>query len=351
MPIDAASLRGNFIWDAFDRHYVGKRRRRSSGFTDINCPMCISRGESADRRYRCGVAPSADSVGINCFNCGFKTGWTRGRRLGRDLKEFLLAIGVPEVELARLEAMAALMHRHTSSVGTSPPVLPPLSFPAAPLPPGARSIHDWLAEDCEDPDFLDAATYLLSRGDDVAKWPSYMWTPSTKDGMNRRLVVPFIHEGEIVGYTARAIDAEIQPRYLGSKPPDYLFNSAVLRVRSRKYIVLVEGAFDAVAIDGVGLLGSTVTDRQAAWLKSTGQTVIVVPDQDKAGEKLIDVALKHGWSVAFPRAIGSRPWWDGQVKDVADAVQRYGRLWTLMSITETSTADASQVRIKQNFSQ
>ncbi|EIZ86485.1 DNA primase [Methylobacterium sp. GXF4] len=355
MPIDAASLRGNFIWDAIDRHLVGKRRRRSSGFTDINCPMCVSRGESADRRYRCGVAPSADSVGINCFNCGFKTGWTRGRRLGRDLKEFLRAIGVPEVELARLEAMAALMHRHTGSIGASPTALPPSSFPAAPLPSGARSIHDWLAEDCEEPDFLEVATYLLSRGDDVAKWPSYMWTPSTKDGMNRRLILPFMHEGAIVGYSARAIDAEVQPRYLGSKPPDYLFNNAVLRLRSRKYIVLVEGAFDAIAIDGVGLLGSTLTDRQAAWLRSTGQTVIVVPDQDTAGGKLIDMAQRYGWSVAFPRTIGSRPWWDGDVKDVAEATRRYGRLWTLRSILETATADerviAVRLRLQQQFTE
>lgn len=349
MPIDAASLRGNFIWDAIDRHLVGKRRRRSSGFTDINCPMCVSRGESADRRYRCGVAPSADSVGINCFNCGFKTGWTRGRRLGRDLKEFLRAIGVPEVERAKLDTMAALTHRHTGSVGASPTVLPPSSFPAAPLPSGARSIHDWLSEECEDTDFLEVATYLLSRGDDVAKWPSYMWTPSTKDGMNRRLILPFIHEGAIVGYTARAIDAEVQPRYFGSKPPDYLFNNAVLRQRSRKYIVLVEGAFDAIAIDGVGLLGSTVTDRQAAWLKSTGQTVIVVPDRDKAGDKLIDTALKHGWHVAFPQACVPKPWWAEGVKDAAEAVHKYGRLYTLASIIDNATADRALISLRRHF--
>lgn len=346
MPIDAASLRGNFIWDSIDRHLVGKRRRRSSGFTDINCPMCVSRGESGDRRYRCGVRPSAEGVGVNCFNCGFKTGWTRGRRLTRDLKEFMRTIGVPEVQLAKLDAMAALVQRHTDSLASSAAELPPSSFPSAPSPSGARSIHDWLAEDCTDPDFLDVATYLLSRGDDVAKWPSYMWTPSAKDGMNRRLILPFIHEGAFVGYTARAIDAEVQPRYLGSKPPDYLFNNAVLRLHSRKYIVLVEGAFDAIAIDGVGLLGSTVTDRQAAWLRSTGQTVIVVPDQDKTGEKLIDAALTHNWSVAFPHAVGARSWWDNDVKDAADAIRRHGRLWTLSSIIETATSDRNMIRAK-----
>jgi hypothetical protein len=41
--------------------------------------------------------------------------------------------------------------------------------------------------------------------------------------------------------------------------------------------------------------------------------MIVVPDRDAPGQKLVDQATEFGWGVAFPE-------WDKAVGDVADAV-------------------------------
>jgi DNA primase len=62
-------------------------------------------------------------------------------------------------------------------------------------------------------------------------------------------------------------------------------------------------------------------------LNSLGREVIVVPDRDKAGAKMLKAAIDSSWSVSLP------PWGD-DVKDVADAVKKYGRMYVLAAILQ-----------------
>jgi hypothetical protein len=216
------------------------------------------------------------------------------------------------------------------------------------LPPGARTIEQWAAEASPPSDFLDCIAYLYSRGEEIAAATTYYWTPHEKHALNRRIIIPFHHEGRIVGYTARAIDPGIV-RYHMEAQANFLFNVKALTAQNRKYVILCEGVFDALAIDGVGLLGARLNAQQIAWIKSFGKTVILVPDRDKRGSSMIDVAMENNWQVAFPRShtlgSGIQAWWDEDVKDCADAVLRYGRVWTLLSIIETATASRFQIGV------
>ena len=63
---------------------------------------------------------------------------------------------------------------------------------------------------------------------------------------------------------------------------------------------------------------------QCARINALGKQVIVVPDRDKPGTKIIKSAIDNGWGVSFP------PW--NNVKDVADAMLKYGKLYTLFTI-------------------
>jgi DNA primase len=60
-------------------------------------------------------------------------------------------------------------------------------------------------------------------------------------------------------------------------------------------------------------------------LNSLGREVIVVPDRDRPGAKMLKSAIENNWSVSMP------PWSD-DIKDVADAVKTYGRLYVLATI-------------------
>jgi DNA primase len=61
-----------------------------------------------------------------------------------------------------------------------------------------------------------------------------------------------------------------------------------------------------------------------------------VPDQDEAGLEICDRALELGYQVSIPN-------WSDEVKDVNDAVVKYGRLPTLLSILQSATA--SKIKI------
>ena len=93
----------------------------------------------------------------------------------------------------------------------------------------------------------------------------------------------------------------------------------------KKFVVLVEGPVDAISIDGVGALSNELNEMQIARINSLGKEVIVVPDNDRSGTKLITTALDQGWAVSLPE-------WGKDVKDVADAVKKYGRIYTLYTI-------------------
>jgi DNA primase len=93
----------------------------------------------------------------------------------------------------------------------------------------------------------------------------------------------------------------------------------------RQYVIVVEGQFDAIAVDGCAIMHNDPNDTQITRLNNLGREVVVVPDRDRAGAKLLKAAIKNGWSASSPP-------WEHDIKDVADAVNRYGRLYTLTTI-------------------
>lgn len=333
----------DFLWSAITNNLMGKRKQSGTGFVNINCPMCVTRGHNADRKLRCGIKNSAAGVGIFCFNCDFKARWRPGETLSRNMQGFLAGIGIGQLEINKLNHKAfsyrSLFEKSPDALALLPTALTPTFEPKA-LPPGAKTFDEWATQAAPPADFLDAASYLFSRGEEIASAGHYYWSPDTQNGMNRRVIIPFVHEGRTVGYTARSIDGDAQARYHMETPSNFLFNMKALTAPRRKYVLLLEGVFDALAVDGVGTLGARLNAQQIAWIKSYAKTVILVPDRDKRGEGMIDLALENNFHVAFPTlraGYGFNNWWESDVKDAAEAVKRYGRLWTTMSIIQTAT--------------
>ena len=78
------------------------------------------------------------------------------------------------------------------------------------------------------------------------------------------------------------------------------------------------------------VMHNTISMDQARLLAQLNKRIIVVPDRDKAGLEIIDRALELGYSVSLPN-------WEDDIKDVNDAVIRYGRFPTLLSILQSAT--------------
>jgi hypothetical protein len=343
-------INDDFVWDALVGSIRGKSKNSGgTNFVNTDCPLCVHRGEGADKRLRLGIKKNFNGVGFNCFNCGAKGKWNRGELIPSSMRALLKAFGMSDENVQRLNLKAMsyrdLLKASPEAALIMPELYQPI-FESKSLPKGARPISKWAEEGHTDENFVAVIEYLLSRGEDIAFGWNYYWTPEAGGlNMNRRIIIPFYHEGMTVGYSSRIVDNSPQ-RYIMDTPPNFLFNSRVMNIPNRRHILLLEGVFDAISMDGVGLLGARLNNHQIGWIKSYGKSVILVPDRDSRGDSLVDTALANNWSVSFPamrEGHGVDRWWDSDVKDAAEATRRYGRIYTLLSILQASVSNKIQI--------
>ena len=155
------------------------------------------------------------------------------------------------------------------------------------------------------------------------------------------MLIPFYWKGNIVGFTGRIFEQSDKVKYYTDVQPGYVFNMDA-QDWTRKFVIVTEGPFDAITVSGVSILGSEINDIQQELINNLNRQVIVVPDRDAPGEKLVNQAIEFGWSVAFPE-------WDNKVGDVAEAVLKYGRLFTIQSILKTSESNKFKLDLKRKM--
>lgn len=345
-------LADDFIWSAIVSNLPVRSSKTRNDFIKFDCPVCHLYGQGKDRKMRCGVRKNADGVGVNCFNCGFKTRYEMGELLSRRMKSFLQALGMGDLDVNRLSHRAFQLHRMMSGQGGGTGIVQPRrytpEFEPKELPSETKPLMEWADEGCTDPDFLAVVAYAVSRGS-VASTGT-MWSPDPR--WRNRLIIPFHFKKNIVGWTGRLVGeaTDDNPRYDAEVPADYLYNCNIMYRHGRKFLLMPEGTLDAKAIDGISPMGAKLSPNQVQWITSRGMSVIVIPDRDSSGQRLIDVALKHGWYVAFPRiSRAGQNWWEGDVKDCAQAVQRYGKLFTVRSILATATNKSLEINIRRKW--
>jgi DNA primase len=107
-----------------------------------------------------------------------------------------------------------------------------------------------------------------------------------------------------------------------------------------RYVIVTEGVFDALSIGGLAVLHAEINDAQVRLIRSLDREVVVVPDQDEAGMKLVDRAVELGWSVSMPE-------WPVGVKDVNDAVIQLGRLGALLTIVQTKETSKIKIELRK----
>jgi hypothetical protein len=221
-----------------------------------------------------------------------------------------------------------------------------IDFKPVELPKGAKPFSHWLKPENFDERFVPVAEYMMSRGQDLFDSYEFYWTPEkTSDyfDMDRRVIIPFRWEDKLVGFTGRDVTGTLKTRYYGSVQPNYIFNTESIHY-DNEFIFVCEGSFDALSIGGVAMLGDKITPEQAEWLNNTGKKIVIVPDREKMGGKLVDVALREGWYVSFPE-------WgeDLKIKDAAQAVKELGKIYTLLSIRHAITNSKLAISTKRKL--
>ena len=307
----------SLVYETLTQYLPAKRKTTPSGWTSFNAPCCIHNGDSADKRQRGGLITNPDGgVSYHCFNCGYKASWQQGRNLSGKMRRLLAWLNTPDDIINKL---ALTVMQENEGVLTTQQLVELPKFNTVPLPDDAVKIVDIKEFDKYS---MAVIEYMSSRGlnlDDT----DYYWSSSL--GYRDRLIIPFYYEKRIVGWTARTVQPNKQPKYMSEQQPGFVYGLDE-QGQNKIFCIVVEGPMDAIHIDGIALLGSEIKDQQAMLINKVGKQVIVVPDRDEAGSKLIEQAIELGWSVSLPE------WADG-VDDIGDAVKKYGRLYTLYSLS------------------
>ena len=305
----------------------GKVKKSSSGWQSFNAPCCVHNGETQDKRGRGGIILNGEAISYNCFNCGYKTGWQPGRPLSRKLRQLMDWLGTPESDIKRL-VLTAIQLKETAIEQNLIPEEIEFTFEKKDFPEQSSPLAS---------DNKLILEYLHKRGLDENDY-RYYWTPITETKFDRRVIIPFFWQDEIVGYTAR-LAVRGNPKYFTSTPAGYVFNMD-RQTEDRKFVIVTEGPFDAIAIDGVAILGSDIGDAQVDLIESLNRQVIMVPDNASAGNNLITHAMKYNWDVSFPT------WYD-TCKDINEAVLNYGKVFTLKNILDNVQSTRLKIQLHQ----
>ncbi len=334
----------NLIQNTILTSLPANKKKTPSGWVSFNAPCCIHNGETQDKKKRGGIMASADgTISYHCFNCGYKASYVIGRKLTQKMRTFMGYIGIADDTIKKL-AIEAMRHEEGDIKYEKKKFV---NFHKKQMPKNTHSLDVWLekyvAKDLTAPQYNkidNLLNYLKVRGIDPT-WYDFMYSPDMYFNFNERLIIPFYWRGDIVGYTGRLFEDIEKVKYVTDVQPGYVFNMDT-QDWTRKFVIVTEGPFDAITVSGVSILGSEINGIQRELINNLNRQVIVVPDRDAPGEKLINQAIEFGWSVAFPE-------WDKTVEDVADAVAKYGRLFVLQSIIRSTESSKLKIDLKRKM--
>lgn len=301
-----------------------RTNRTPSGWMTFDCVMCH------DKRKRAGIIESGAKISYNCFNCGYSTGWSPGVHLGKKYKDLAERLGASQKDIHDVQMALMKYGNELDTVDTDEFTYSISKFETREFPEGAVPLET-LPEDHE------LKNYARDRGI-LGAYPLVHFP----DLANRkRVIVPFYYNNTLVGWSGRHINPPDKdtPKYLHNLQSGYVFNVDAFANDDRAIVIVVEGIFDAILIDGVSVLGNSMTPEQAHLIERLNKRIIVCPDRDAAGKNLIEQAVALGWEVSFPP-------WAPDIKDAADAVARYGRLATIQSILDYATSNTTKIKVK-----
>jgi DNA primase len=195
------------------------------------------------------------------------------------------------------------------------------------------------------------------------------------DRFRGRIMFPLADQrGRVLGFGARSMRDEQGPKYLNSAEGELyhkgsqLFGLHLARPAAAKEgaIVLVEGYVDALALHQAGvenvvaLMGTALTDEQAAQLERTAGTLLLALDADKAGQK----AMLRAGEIAAGRKLDLRVVDMPAGKDPGDLLKEEGeerlrsrfqvsdpfvsfRVRTIIEAANLSTAEGKDAALSQ----
>lgn len=307
----------------------GKKKHTQSGWYSFNAVCCTHMGHRQDKRGRGGIKMDGTNWSYHCFNCNFKCGFQLGKSISKNTRKLLSWMGIDDQQIQRWN-LESLQKKDLIEYVKVRKEKIKVKFKEHTLPEG--QLID--VNNLEHKVYVD---YLRNRKINPSDYP-FLITPHEEGRMGNRIVIPYTYNNKIVGHTSRFLDERI-PKYLNEQQPGYVFGYDFQK-KDYEVCILVEGIFDALSINGCALTHNTISEDQYLLLSNLNRPIIFVPDRDKTGLEVCDRALELGYSVSIPP-------WEDSIKDVNDAVVKYGKLPTLLSILQHATKSKVKIEMQR----
>lgn len=319
---------------------IPQAKMSPNSWLTVNCPACTHNGEpSADTKHRMGLNLENNGVRYHCFRCNYTASYRPGQSISSKLKKLWGYFGASYSEISKINLEALKLKNQAIEELKKDEENSKLTEVG--LPKNTKSIFELAELNCQEPLFLRAISYLNERNPDLINWfDDWAWSPD----MPEHVIIPLMYHNHCYGYTARLTRPtknNDEPKYYLTNTSKFLLGAERLEDEFRKKIILVEGPFDAISISGVAIMGNEITSKQMQYLQTTDKEIIVFPDKDKGGQKLIDVALANDWAVSMPDLTGL------PIKDASDMVNYFGRLFAIKLIIDNSTTNALKININR----
>lgn len=318
------------------RTYVQLGRVNLNGWHSVACRVC---NDHTKKGLRAGFKLEGPICGYNCYNCGHSAVYNpaQSKHVSKDMVEVLDAFGVPKSEWQQIYLDALLNNYESDQQQIS--ILDPIEIPLLPF-------FYKLTDDINDDWCQESIYYLTNRDIDWKTYPFYCVQKTNHPDNKKwygRLIIPVYKDGKLIFYQGRDLTDSHQKKYLSATTPrdNVLYGYEHLLVYNTDPLYVVEGWFDAFAIQGVALFGNKLTKQQIMWLNKTNRPKVIIPDRVGDGYLLAEQAIQLGWKISTLDKNDS-------CKDVNDSIHKHGLLYTMKTIVD-NTVEGNSAKIMTNI--
>ena len=314
--------------------HIHLQPKSQKGWQAVRCSVCndhTRKGLRGAFKFENGITD------YKCWNCGHSSRYDPevNEYYSRNMLKTLDAFGIPDDDYKEIILSSPAWQNggntkkdevRKANVSIEPKTIP--------VPE-----HFYYLKNATEDDFVaDAAReYLEERGIDPNSYPFMLSHKADNPRLHNwlgRVIIPIYKNNNLIYYIGRALyDAEKKYETPAISKERILYGfDKLFDYEDKSPLFVLEGWFDAHAIDGVAVMGNIITDAQQMWLDKSPRRKIYIPDTQGDGMRAAVQALDFGWSVSTPD-LGQN------AKDMDEAVLKYGKMYVIQKILEHESSD------------
>lgn len=319
-------------------------------WNSVYCAVC---GDGARTKGpRGGWKFENENAFYNCFNCGVKGSFTPEEEypMSKDMKLIFNSFNIPKRDYAKI----------LFRIRNNNPNFKPLEKPE----PKTR-ISDLIGKGMLHPDYLipldktldsKIGRECLSLLDDkrihYKDYPFFVSTgktdsklPTDKSNSKAtagRLIIPIYYEDRLLLIQGRDLTGKSKNKYINIGNVSNTVYGIDRLKSEHKYVFVTEGFWDAFHLNGVAVITNNIYSTQIKILNLLEKEKVVAADKGGDHNTLVNRGLKQGWGISVPQELRN-------VKDVTEAVQKYGKLATAYYYMKAASFGGKATLLSKNF--